>query len=395
MTDAEGAALATALLKDLGMVDESNRKLIVNRSKIRLERKRVRELNKKQHVVTNLCGMYFDGKKAPHKARILKDDGSTTFENQVHESLVIVQEPDSKFIGTIVPKSGGAEDITNAILHKLADLNISLDKLCIVGGDGCNTNTGHVAGVMRKLEEKLGRPLARAICLLHLLELLLKKLFVFWFGNYKGPLDFSTIPGLTNCETLPIVSFKKIRPKNFPKSFLDDLSRDQKNLFLLGNMIYTGDVNEKQSTRKLGPLNHARFMTFASRVLRIYMSQANPSVQLTSLTHFIMRVYLPAWQLVKMENSISKGSDIFMQIVSWTRLANTHINNVTDSIYCFSNEFRYLGIHEREVVGKCLQDNCFWAFPENILLSMINSDSVALRKKGLKTYKKIIFFMII
>ena len=48
ISDGAGAALATALLEDLGMVTEKNRSLVFDRFKIRRARQRVRSAKKKK-----------------------------------------------------------------------------------------------------------------------------------------------------------------------------------------------------------------------------------------------------------------------------------------------------------------------------------------------------------
>lgn len=78
---------------------------------------KVRKQNKIEHVINDLTALYFDGKKSTHKTKIIAEDGSINHKNFIHESLVLVQEPNSKFIGSIIPESGGAEHITEAIIR--------------------------------------------------------------------------------------------------------------------------------------------------------------------------------------------------------------------------------------------------------------------------------------
>ena len=56
ISDGAGAALATALLEDLGMVTEKNRSLVFDRFKIRRARQRVRSAKKKEKKA-DLSGM--------------------------------------------------------------------------------------------------------------------------------------------------------------------------------------------------------------------------------------------------------------------------------------------------------------------------------------------------
>lgn len=249
-----------------------------------------------------------------------EDTGTWRQHNEKKENIVMVQEPGNNFISYVTPKTGGAVDTATAILTKLHHLNINLDKLTFIGGDGCPTNTGYKKGVIRQIEEQLERPLIWIICLLHLLELPLKKIFECLFEKGKGPNDFGPELGdkLEHCHEFPVKNFKKVNVK-FPKMNLEDLSTDQKYLFMLAVGIKDGKISAKLSKYKPGPLNHARWLTFAARVLRYYVSIENPSKNLLILVTYIMKVYVPMWQAIKTENNVSKGSIHFLEIIKSTR----------------------------------------------------------------------------
>jgi hypothetical protein len=270
--------------------------------------------------IENLRGLYFDGKKSDTKTAVETTDGMRKHINVPKEHLVLIQEPGNNYVGHVTPEHGKAEDTCESIMTKLTDLNVDLSHLCVLGGDGCNLNTGWKAGVMRYIEEKLNRALVRAICLLHLLEILLHKVFIHYYGLHKGPEDFPVIgPKLKVCHTLPVVKFKRINLKGFPKMVLDDLSRDQKYLFAMASAVRSGKVDPRLANYTPGPLNHARWLTTAARCLRLYVSEIRPSKELIEVVTFIMRVYVPMWQAVKMKSSISMGSKHFFNMIRETR----------------------------------------------------------------------------
>lgn len=242
--------------------------------------------------VSNLTGLFFDGKKSWNRT-ILEDEefGTVKHINIKRENVVLVQEPGSKFVGYVTPSSSNAEDTCDAILNKLNKLNVDLSELLVVGGDGCNTNTRWKNGTIRKIEERLGRSLIWIICLLHLIELCFKKVYESLYGKGKGPTDFGSELGtmLETCHTLPVVKFKKINVK-LPEINLEDLNSDQKYLFAMSLGIKTGKVDHRLAQMTPGPLYHARWMTCAARCLRYYASAKTPSKEFQILVSFIMKV---------------------------------------------------------------------------------------------------------
>jgi hypothetical protein len=322
-----GALIANALLEDLGLITPDNRQLVVNARKVDLARRKNRQNCVENHKVSNWEGLYFDGKRSPTKTVIEASDGSRKQITLKKEHLVLVQEPENKYVGHVTPKTGNAEDTTESIVSKLNNLNVNLGDLKILGGDGCNLNVGWKGGVMRLIEEILKRPLLRAICLLHFGEILFKKVMQYYYGKHKGPTDFPGIgPKLEGCHKFAIVKFKKICPQNFPKMNLDDLSRDQKYLFALGIAIKNGKVDTRLANYTPGPLNHARWLTLAARCLRLYVSEKKPSKKLVAIVTFIMHVYIPHWQAVKTQSSISMGSLHFLNLIKSTRQAQNLLN---------------------------------------------------------------------
>ena len=73
-------------------------------------------------------------------------------------------------------------------------------------------NTGYEGGVVRRLEEKLERPLQWSICLLHFNELPFKRLFQKIDGRPIGPEIYTGPIGrkFNDCQSKKIVSFARI-----------------------------------------------------------------------------------------------------------------------------------------------------------------------------------------
>ncbi len=289
-------------------------------TKVDKVRRKNREECVANHQVENLQGLYFDGKKSDTKSIVRNPDGTKKHRLLNKEHLVLVQEPGNKYIGHVTPEPGTAENVSDSIIVKLRDMQIDTQNLKVLGGDGCNLNVGWRGGVMRLLEEKLNLSLFKIVCLLHLGEVLFKKVVRFYYGKHKGPKDFPILgPELEICHTLPVIKFKKICSKFFPKMEIEGLSNDQKYLFAMGLAVRSGKVDPRLAYYTPGPLNHARWLTMAARILRLYVSKVNPSKELVALTTYIIKVYISFWQAVKTNSAISMGSRHFLTLVQKTR----------------------------------------------------------------------------
>ena len=151
------------------------------------------------------------------------------------------------------------------------ELRDSLKALLV---DNTSVNTGWKGGLIVKLEELLNRKLHMIGCALHQNELPFKTIFKKLDGGTTGPRSFSGILGQKckeNNHELPQVSFNKIETPigegYISAAVLNDLSSDQRLLFEYCKGIGSGRVDDQWASWKIGPLNHARWLTFAIRIL--------------------------------------------------------------------------------------------------------------------------------
>lgn len=144
----------------------------------------------------------------------------------------MIAEPGSQYIGHVVPESGSAVNIMNAIYSFLTDNSISTNYLCGIGCDGTNTNTGWKGGVIVHLENKLNKSLEWLVYQLHANELPLRHLIIHLDGDTSGPSGFNGPIGraLKDCEKLPVLPFDPISVEDFP-TILMDLSTEQQYLY--------------------------------------------------------------------------------------------------------------------------------------------------------------------
>ena len=77
---------------------------------------------------------------------------------------------EGSYLTHVTPIAGDAEALSQEIYNTIEMFNAKESVIGILA-DGCNKNTGIHAGVIRKLEEKLEKPLAHLICLYHTNEL--------------------------------------------------------------------------------------------------------------------------------------------------------------------------------------------------------------------------------
>lgn len=235
---------------------------------------------------------------------------------------------------------------------------------------GTPVNTGHERGIIRKLEEKLQRPLQWNICLLHFNELPLKHLFQKIDGRAIGPETFSGPIGrkLKICMDDKIIKFDAIDVSfSLPVTNSEDLSTDQKYLHDCFYAVKSGECSENLANRSPGKLNLSRWTTTANRILRHYMSKEKPSINVKILANYVMRVYIPFWFKVKTEKSIKDGAR---------------------HIHYFIELTRYLDKKYLDVIDSTIARNAFFAHPESVLLSMITDKRRNIREDAINKILK-------
>ncbi|OXU32186.1 hypothetical protein TSAR_007980 [Trichomalopsis sarcophagae] len=125
-------------------IDIPEDNLIIDRSKIRRERKK--SSNQLEHLLfgnTNVWRLFFDGRK--DKTLINeKNVQSNSYHKKIvtQEHVTLIKEAGSEYIGHTSPTSGHANVICDAIFDKLTEINAPLQKLFAVGCDGTVVNTG-------------------------------------------------------------------------------------------------------------------------------------------------------------------------------------------------------------------------------------------------------------
>ena len=349
ISDRAAAALISATFHDTG-----NGNIIVDRNKIRRERSKSR--NRFNQTNQNINYLFFDGRKDVCN----NIDGSQQF-RCTEEHITVVSQPNSEFIGYCTPNSGRANDIVES-LESILDLN----NVKLVGVDGTVVNTGSNGGTIRCIELKIARPVQWNICMLHMNELPLRKIFLLIDGVSSGPKSFTGKIGkaISNCEKMRITSYKRVQTnESIPIMDVSELSSDQKYLYELSNTIVSGSVLPPNfEHRSPGNLSHSRWLTLANRILRLYVATRSPTDDLQTLVDFVLRVYAPTWFSLRKKSSIVFGSAHLCDIIKRTR---------------------YLPSVYRPHIDKTIQRNAFYAHQENLILNMLHSPDEPIRQNAI------------
>lgn len=146
------------------------------------------------------------------------------------------------------------------------------------------------------------------------------------------------------------------------------LSTDVKYLYRLAKAVSDGFCPANLACMKPGQINHARWLTKASRLLRLYVATDSPSENLKILANYIMKVYVPMYFNVKYYNSVIYGSALLSKFIRSTQ---------------------YLPQNLREIVNTVIQNNSYFAHPENVLLTMIFDDRKPIRQRAIE---KILYY---
>ena len=363
------AKLGNGLLKDLKLVTKQNTRLLIGPCKVRRERLRWGGVLEKSHQAEPMPGgLYCDGKKCPTLTRIstsvpvqvrgAKGRGSrrivetTSVQKVQTEHFSCVSQPGGKYLTHVTPDSGTGNSIAKEVVAVVRERDISLE---VLGMDGTAVNTGVHNGVIRLVEQELGLTVQIIICLLHLNELPLRHLFCILDGVTSGPNSFKGKIGTDVSGEVwkeAIVAFPLVKGKLpiLTQEEQKELSRDQRLLYQLGRALETGVVPDTLAAAVIGPLLHARWLTFACRILRKALSTRRPSKTLSKILHFLMNVYIPAWFQIKFSPHCQNGAKHFYFMLELTK---------------------ELEPHSQGIVQKVLQNNSYFAHPENIIISCL------------------------
>lgn len=206
------------------------------------------------------------------------------------------------------------------------------------------------------------------MCLLHSNELPLRKLFLSLDGTTTGPNTFSGPLGKLFVKkgylnSLPIVKFKAVPVPPLPPLDRSLLSKDQQHLYDLFECVRTGRISDEIASRIIGPVHHARFLTLAISILRLYMSSMTPSSALSQLVHYVLKVYAPVFFSVKCLPKIYDGAKhLFLMFQGLKKLSRPQYDLLFPVV---------------------LNNSYFW-HSENLLLAMLVDEDINIRRDAVQ-----------
>lgn len=367
ISDRATASLATAVLIDFGIITKDDQSLVIDKNKVRRERIKLRKTLHKdvRQTSESITAIYFDGRKDKTLSKVMRDNKWLS-DVTIEEHYVLLVEPSGEYLTHVTPTSGKSIDISSSIISVISDQGAT-DTFCATGCDSTNVNTGSKAGVIRQIELSLGRPVNWFICMLHTNELPLRHLFTHLDGVTSGATSFTGPIGkaLQTCESKPIVQFQPIICRDsmpiLDEEVLDDLSSDQIYLYNIINTIKSGTVSDNLSWRKPGVLNHARWLTLANRVCRLYIATQNPTDNLRLITHFIVSNYGPNWFAIKRFSLCTDGAK---------------------HVYLATQLLKDLSSDTAAIVKPYISRSAYFAHCENLLLAMLADSDEGKRSRA-------------
>ena len=319
------AAIATAAFVDAGLISEGDHSLVIDHSKVKRAQEKV--MKALDNDFDEFCQqgkvecIFFDGRI--DLTRMMTAIDGRQFPSQVKEEhYSICAEPGGRYLHHFTPTKAQnnkkpAEVIADCIVEFLNQKGIGRS-LKAIGGDSTNVNTGRDGGIMHWVEVKLNRKLNWLVCCLHTNELPLRHLIQQldgqtlsnnkWSGPIGKMLDSATELDINDkFQRLP--SQQGILPLS--DEVVNDLSTDQSYGYRITKAIQSGELPKDLALLSIGPVNHARWLTTANRLCRLWIShhglKGKPLKNLRHIVEFITGVYYPCWFEIKVKHSWIEG----------------------------------------------------------------------------------------
>ena len=379
----DASLIATAVLMDVGIISASNADLIIDKSKLEREIKKLGEGLKSQQsedIQQNKVEcVFFDGRE-DKSLTIQKDDDGITSSNRLKENHYSITDPLNYVDHITLQPKAGAKGLSKEIGGWIRKNNQSTNVKAL-GSDSTNMMTGHKGGAIHHIECELNHKCLWCICQLHTNELPLRELIKKLDGPTTGEHTFSGNLGKTACGEVHLFEvnrqFKPLSigepPVVMPDSVVKDLSTDQKYLYEIVKIIRTGTINERLIKQKIGPVDHSRWLTTANRLCRLYISKHDLDAvdleKLETIVSFIIYHYAVMWFQIKCYNKVYDGPR--------NALKNLSVLN------------KYAPKQVLDIVRATVNRGSWHAHSENVLYSLLCSDKKDDRLFAVKQILKI------
>src|SRR6218665_14795 len=227
---------SSAVLVDVGIINEQDSCMVIEPSKIRRERQTSRK-SLQSDAITTVERLYFDDRKDKTRNQIIKGDQFHPI-RETEEHIVLIREPDSEYLEHLKTSSGTILHLTRSILDFVDQKKIDTSTLVAIGCVDKFVNTGLRGGVFRLLEEYFKKSVHCFVCLLHTNELPLRHLLELLDGVTHEPNSFSGATGKQLKDSdMPVVTFQRIEGNVLPNIDPNKLSTDQTHLLEIRKAI--------------------------------------------------------------------------------------------------------------------------------------------------------------
>lgn len=269
-----------------------------------------------------------------------------------------LKSPGTYLTHRTIPVAGATGDVLAQETFNVLEYD-SLESIHATLLDNTTTNTGWKSGLVVKLEY-LGRKLHTTCCALHQTEPPLRALFKKLDGITTGPRTFSGTLGKRCADILDEsqVQFEAIQTPVTEGYILDevlkDLSHDKRLLYEYCKDIRLGRVDDRWAAWKIGPLNHAQWLTLAIQLLCLYTQDNSSNMNLKKLIHYIVQVYAPSQFNPKMSSKLHDSPHILFSTINHMKLIQC------DDV--------------RGIAKQNIQGNAFCLLPANFLYPTVKDD---------------------
>ncbi|KAK3922122.1 33 kDa chaperonin [Frankliniella fusca] len=282
---------------------------------------RVREKHRAQAVasmkenldVDDVLVLHWDGKKV----HTLEGVGPNQKPHLERQAVIVTGITTDKLLGAPAMPSGGAQDISTAIIDLLRTWKLE-DRIRAMAFDTTTVNSGCSHGIAVRIEAALGRTLVWLPCRHHIFERILESVFREVMGSSSGPEEkiFKDLEAQwSSIDQTKFSAFKELaltrrhlsesaeETIQFAREQIQEKQPRADYLELLRlTIIYLGGVPDGGvGFCHPGPISSARWMAVALSCLRLALFRRQVQLQksvadaVLQVVIFVVRVYVRAW----------------------------------------------------------------------------------------------------
>ena len=296
--------------------------------------------------------------------------GNKRFKLKKEEHCVLILYPDAQFAGHVSPSDASGATLATELDDLTLARDILWDLINDLISDGCEKMVGWKTGTHATFEKLKGKPFGRIICFFHHLEKSFEVIFLLYSGPTTSPGSYCGDVGKSiggDIHKIPIEVFVILPNPSLLQQInliseetIKNLSSNHKIFLGLIKIVITGVVDRRWVDMKIGPVVTSRFTTTQARVVRRWLSTANPSFELKRVMHYLVYVWAPVFFTIK---HLIRFVDAPRVLLLEVMLGSKHCS-----------------YPEKTLLATSLSHNGQMAHPENVLVSMLASPMAEDRK---------------